>query len=529
MPEIPELADRRDVPKIRWMFLLIVFLVGGAPTAISFLLEAWWLATLFLLLTLLVACFAFKAGYRPAVFTLYAVFAIGWVAGLLIDQYLGPRWIDSWLGMAAPLIGGGVLGILVLAVTWLLIGFVSTKWILSVSDSFDVSFGRAFRFVLARIFDISQVYLIVENGQIAVEKPKGLLSRLGGPGVLVVRQGNAVVLELGGKTRIVGPGLHSLRRFEQIKKPAETKGIVDLTPQWASDSNVENVLTKDGIPLEMEVGVSYQIELKSETDKRASSHLEGGEATSRVIEGDYPVYEATVRKAVFNTTAGGWKVLFPVGPISILRDVVSSYTFDQIFAPDPSQEENPDPDQRTVRRIEEEVQKRFNASWAGVQFKMIDIQAIHPPADVHDRLLRRWTTAVERKIKLKDAETEREAMIERSRGRAGALDIVDRAQWAARNRMVNTVNQLLTALSSTGNSQIALSFVSVIEELTKRVGEDEMVTMQYIEAMRAIVQSEGPKSFVITPPTPAPGMLPSPPPPTPGEVRVVDGEDRDKK
>jgi hypothetical protein len=37
--------------------------------------------------------------------------------------------------------------------------------------------------------------------------------------------------------------------------------------------------------------------------------------------------------------------------------------------------------------------------------------------------------------------------------------------------------------------------------------------MRYIEAMQAIVDSEGPKSFVITPPNPSPGALPSAPMP----------------
>jgi hypothetical protein len=44
--------------------------------------------------------------------------------------------------------------------------------------------------------------------------------------------------------------------------------------------------------------------------------------------------------------------------------------------------------------------------------------------------------------------------------------------------------------------------------------------MRYIEAMQSIVQSEGLKSFVITPPGTAPSMLPSPPTPFSPETKL---------
>ena len=69
------------------------------------------------------------------------------------------------------------------------------------------------------------------------------------------------------------------------------------------------------------------------------------------------------------------------------------------------------------------------------------------------------------------------------------------------------------ALSKAEGEDIALNFIGVIQELTRRVGEDESATIRYIEAMQAIVQSEGPKSFVISSPSPKSGVLPVPPQP----------------
>ena len=120
-----------------------------------------------------------------------------------------------------------------------------------------------------------------------------MLSRLGGPGVLVVRPGNAVVLERGGKiTRIVGPGVHQLKRFEGLKS-SDGKGIVDLRTQFAPET-ATNVLTRDGIPLEIKAATVFKIEPKQVTDQRPSSHLEGGDATTPVLGGLHHRY---IRKA----------------------------------------------------------------------------------------------------------------------------------------------------------------------------------------------------------------------------------------
>jgi hypothetical protein len=70
------------------------------------------------------------------------------------------------------------------------------------------------------------------------------------------------------------------------------------------------------------------------------------------------------------------------------------------------------------------------------------------------------------------------------------------------------IQELVNTLPQMDQEKVVAGFISVIEQLTSRVGQDESVAMRYIETMQAIVSSEGPKSFVITPPNPSPGMLP---------------------
>lgn len=523
MDDVAELVTGKR-PKVNWKRLLITLAVGAVPATIFFLFAfanqeknsfqvLWWLGTLSLLATLFVACFAFVPKLYPMIFTLFAVFALSWISGSLLEGRLPAEWdLSQGWRSAIVAVAGLLIGVAVPVAFWFSVFFVTTQWLLAISESFDVPWWTAFRFVAARTFDVSQFYWVVENGAVTVDTSKGLLAKLGGPGALVVRPGNAVALERGGKTsRIVGPGVYPVKRLELIKKPVEVKGVIDLRPQFLRDTALQ-VLTKDGIPLNVEASVSFQIEPKSVTDKRPSSLFEGGEATSKVLgEPEYPVYEATIQKAVFATTAGGWKGLFPWGAYARLYDVVGAYTLDQIFPGDPVT--NPDPDARVIRAIEEKVLKLFDPTWAGVQLRGFDILRVTKPDDVEKRMIKKWTSPVDRDLKVEEARAERDAIIERSQGQARALYRLEKVKAGARQDMVDTVERLLDALTQAGQPQLALNFVSVIQELTKHVGEDEAVTMRYIEAMQAIVQSEGTKSFLIMPPTPTTSFLPTPPTP----------------
>jgi regulator of protease activity HflC (stomatin/prohibitin superfamily) len=503
MDDISDLLDEaKSKDKTNWRRLLIALVVGGVLTAICFILDWWWPATICMLIALFVACTAIKRGKRTLAFTFYAMLAIGWVSGSVLDTVLPERWspIQGWRTEALAL-SGALLGVFAPLIFWAINLFISTRWILAISQSFDVSFGRAFKIVLAQIFNTSQQYLIIENGKITVEKPKGALSNFGGPGVLVIGPGNVVVLERGGKmTRMAGSGLCELKRFEYPKRPPAQKGIVDLQPQWAMDT-VEDMLTKDGIPLTIQVGMSYQIEPKAVTDERVATDPRERARYRKVIDSPpYQVYEETIRRAVFETTAAGWKSLFPWGAINAMRDVVAVYTLDQIFPPTPSPA--PNPDARMVKAIEDEVKRRFNPAWAGVRLIGFDILQVAMPKEVRERMIQRWTVPVDRQLQIEQARAERDVLIERSAGRARSLAQLEQARHRSWQDVIDMVSTLLRLLDGAGNPQVAINFISVIQELTRWAGEDESVTARYIEAMNAVIKSSGSKTFVFNAPSP---------------------------
>ena len=88
MADMGARGDQNIQEQTDWRRLLATLAVGGLVTAICFILGWWWAGTAFLLFTLFLACFAFSVKLRPLVFTVFAVFAVAWLTGALIDQFL---------------------------------------------------------------------------------------------------------------------------------------------------------------------------------------------------------------------------------------------------------------------------------------------------------------------------------------------------------------------------------------------------------------------------------------------------------
>jgi len=494
--------------------LLVSLFVGGAFTIIGFLLN-WWLGTVLLLLTLYFICHALPASWAPWAYSVYAAFAIFWLTGRVLDGLVQAlERGENAIRLVVPDLLGFVLSIGLPILFWWLVVHASATWVLAISDSLGISTREARRFVRSQVFGTSKTYMTVENGEIVSQKPPGILARLGGPGVLVVKPGNAVVLERGATTaRIVGPGVHRLGRFETIKKPYGSKGIVDLRPQ--EDEATPEVLTQDGIPVKMTVGQRWQIEPKEVTDRRRSSQLASGGATTSVLGApEYPVYEESVHKAVFDTASGGWVSMVPEAALNVLRDIVATYTLDEIFALDPSLPV-PRPDRRIVRSIEVDVSKHYDPSAFGVTYLGMDIRHIEVPEDVRAQMVQRWKASQEWELRVNDAIAERKALIELSEGRAQALGKLENAKLSARVNMAALVDRILNRLATVPGSPGATNFARLVSELAERIGEDEQVAMRYIEAMQAVIESPGAKSVMINPPYSGAGA-PAPPPPQGG-------------
>jgi regulator of protease activity HflC (stomatin/prohibitin superfamily) len=283
----------------------------------------------------------------------------------------------------------------------------------------------------------------------------------------VIRPGHAVVFERGGKiTQVAAPGLVRLERYERIQEIVELKPI-------STSQGLENVLTKDRIPLRITFGVGFQIEPKAEADKRPGSHVSGGVALTPVLsDGIYTVYEGSVRKAVFDTAADWKATSFAVGD-SMLRDIVATYDFDQIFKRRPlpgtkDEEVTFDPDERTIHEIEDKIlsgHRKAAPAW-GVYTKGVDIKIIELPDEAREQMLEWWRAGWRRRMHLAQAEAQKQAAITEAEGEAEALDARELVRAQNQTRMIAAIFGGLSQMSAEERAALlGLRFLEALEKI----------------------------------------------------------------
>jgi regulator of protease activity HflC (stomatin/prohibitin superfamily) len=248
------------------------------------------------------------------------------------------------------------------------------------------------------------------------------------------------------------------------------------------------------------------------TDQRPESFVEpNGEALSEVIGTLYKVYRATLEKAVYHRTPDGWDVLTPAVAQNLLRDIIATYNFDEIFrrVGEGAGEEGPggfDPNERTIAEIEDKIMVRLSAvapTW-GAEAQGVDIREIRIREDVLEKLLNWWGAEWKRKIAIKEAEGEREATIVKADGEriallrsaeaeARALTALEEVKAEAREEMIRQMSVALNQVP--GN--MALRFIRVVEQLSRDMVTDHIGARRYIEALEILAKSEGQKTIII--------------------------------
>jgi regulator of protease activity HflC (stomatin/prohibitin superfamily) len=376
------------------ILVLLVLLAGALVTTILSSPWAWLVGYGILLMGFPIYVRVFvREKWRGVALFLYAVFAaaliFGGLAQTLLAAALPPPGPDD---LPLDVVGGVVAGLLAFLAVPLILALLvrlSSQAVLGMHEWEGISRRDAFDFLWSSMIGTNQPWMVVENGEIVASKKKGIFHTMGGPGIVTARPGNAVVLQRTGEiTKIAGPGKHRVRRHEKVRQ------MVRLGPLW-NTADVEDVLTRDGVPLTIRFGVGYGIESKKDTDERA-----GPPANPRVIEGDYPVYEDTIRKAVLSVTPAGWEVTSCAGCESQLRDIIGTYTLDQLFGPDTMKSTGDQrvefhESQRVIKRIEERILSNFATSAAesfGIKIRAVDIQSVKVPRQVEEQMLEAWSS-----------------------------------------------------------------------------------------------------------------------------------------
>jgi regulator of protease activity HflC (stomatin/prohibitin superfamily) len=153
---------------------------------------------------------------------------------------LGFRW-SGWLGIL-------VLPGLVHLFFWTSIALVA-RYLFPVTSTGQ--WLQATQVLASFVFDCHLSSCHIDRGDI-VQTIRGQLMTRWGSGVLLIRPGSAAVLETPTRfSRVLGPGVHFLRRGEYVKRP------MDLHIQLRA--GVVKATTKDAVPLELPIFCLFRI------------------------------------------------------------------------------------------------------------------------------------------------------------------------------------------------------------------------------------------------------------------------------
>ncbi len=288
--------------------------------------------------------------------------------------------VRAGLSVLAGLVGGALAVGLPLG----LVLFVSAEWFLALRETYELDRKLAMKLLLYLALGIGEPYFIVEEGEIAMTKPKGPLDKFGRPVVAVIKPYNAIVLERSGDvTRVEGPGLVTLRKFERVK------ASIDLRTQG---QNFEvKALTKDNVPLAVKGFIMFRIEGWKEARDRGDRGDFETKDFKGIISGPYPVYRRTLYRAVYRIRSDrDWKSQTIGLAIGRVGAAIRGFLVDEIFVV--NEDERVSMEQSTLLDIAEQARTgaaETGTLW-GVSITGLTIISIEMPEEAQEEFLRRW-------------------------------------------------------------------------------------------------------------------------------------------
>lgn len=302
--------------------------------------------------------------------------------------------------LSAAIMIGGFATLFGVILPFLLTVAVAAFGILKWHDKdLSISYNAAFSHLLSDVLGLFKLSVKVVDGElIGSERDLERLETFGGPGWLTVFPGYIVALHEWGKlTRVVGMGSTMLNREEQIK------AILPLNPQGGINT-IENVMTKDRVPLTVHVLHVAQMEPATETAERL-----GVDETDLTV-GDYynKIYESNARRVAIKAPKV-WDGL--KGPImGNVKDAFMSINFDDLFHLTESENNGEieiSPDNRKIAAIEKLVKEKSMGSGhgKGLALRVVDISEIQFPEEIQKIINKEASSLVEASIKKIEART----------------------------------------------------------------------------------------------------------------------------
>jgi len=292
--------------------------------------------------------------------------------------------------------------------------------------------------------------ITVQQGKIGEEDESKSLTRFGGPGNVIIYGDSGAFLERCGRfTRVAGPGIIFLQRFERIRE------TFDLRPQERADA--VSALTQDGIPVRSEVQVRLQI-------ARPPASL-----TPPTPDVPYPIYKRALSLAgrchlhAVNMDNGSDSVARwserASGTSGTMRALIAEYRLDELLEP---QKPERDPHREISQRLFDKA--KDSARGYGAQVLEVRMGTPEPTLDEVKR---------ERIVSWQAAWKSR-AQAEEARGKAEAARTKGLARANAQIEMILTLTrefqELIERDMAMSAQFIALRFIEALRQAWARPG-----------------------------------------------------------
>jgi regulator of protease activity HflC (stomatin/prohibitin superfamily) len=328
-------------------------------------------------------------------------------------------------------------------------------------------------------------FITVQQGRIDEKHEDTLLARLGGPGNAIVFNDSAVFLERFERfTRVAGPGQVFLQRFERIRE------VMDLRPQ--ERSSVAKALTKDGIPVQTEVQVRFQLARPPASLVRPEPDV------------PHPVYKWALIHAgqchlrAVNVDSGEESIAHwperASGVGGTMRALIAEYRLDELLEPyEPGRDPRREIAQRLFQKLEDGG-RNF-----GAQILEVRMGALEPTLEeVKKERITSWQAAWISRARREDALGKAEAIRERGLARAYAqmeiiLSLAREFQDAVERKVALpgeiVILRFMESLRQTWSrpasafvsSQVFKMWQSLQEDLNHLVGHDRLLPQGEME------------------------------------------------
>lgn len=217
--------------------------------------------------------------------------------------------------------------------------------------------------------------VLLNREKLEAERPGQPLLRLGGPGIIIVPEGNVAVTEInGGFCRVLGNGEHKLSRFEYVRS------VLDLREQQR-EQQAAVITTREGIEIKTDIHVLFRISQGDQSPGRTNPFPFDPESARRAA------YAERVRE---DGSVALWDTYPLDKTVGALTTLAARLLLDEII--DPNRQYGPGFDPHISLQDGAFEAAAHELRDIGIQLLSVDIRALELPEPIQETLVRYWQT-----------------------------------------------------------------------------------------------------------------------------------------